>query len=314
MSRDKGNKIWVTYETQNNPNQLMHTQDTPTEWQGGGEIRFGRRFGYSAWAVEAAYWSLAKFDTFAAMGHPNSVSTPLIFMDVSYADPLIPGLPQDLFNNAEGHRLWREAELHNVELNFVHRSSAADCGSRWAVGWLFGVRFFRFAEELTFGSLRGGATGWGVNPEWEGYLRDRAENNLIGPQVGSEIQFRPRNRWRILLTPVVGVYANYIENFFNAYRGDGQLFAVNPPDFPDYPLDTDEDAIAVLAQLDLVAEWMVTERIQIRGGYRVVALSGIALPDPQITPYVVDTIEIVDIDHNGDLILHGAVMGVAVQF
>ena len=45
-----------------------------------------------------------------------------------------------------------------------------------------------------------------------------------------------------------------------------------------------------------------------------VAITDVGLADEQIPPYVVDIPEIASIDHNSDLILHGAFFGVGYNF
>ena len=44
-------------------------------------------------------------------------------------------------------------------------------------------------------------------------------------------------------------------------------------------------------------------------GYRVLGISGIALADAQIPPFLIDSPVILDIDTNGSLIVHGGVFG-----
>ena len=57
-----------------------------------------------------------------------------------------------------------------------------------------------------------------------------------------------------------------------------------------------------------------TWRWSARVGYRVVVATGIGLTDNQIPFYVTDIPGIRDIDHNGELILHGAFFGLAYNF
>lgn len=314
MTRDLGNRVWFTYETNNNSNQLMNSQDTGEQWRGGAEIRFGRYFGCGQWAVEAAYWSIANFDTSASQTHPNGVSTPLSFFDVVYQNVTVPGDPVDLFDGAEEHRLWRENELHNVEVNLVHLPTAGILAERFQCDWFAGVRFFRFTENLTFGSLGQGAPGWGVDLANEGYLADRVENNLVGSQVGCHLHYQLAPRWVITVSPAVGIYGNYIEHRFEAYRGDGELFDTVPASYPGYPVRSNTGAISFLSQVDVGVEWLLSERWTATIGYRVIAATGMALADHQIPPFVVDTPELADIDHNGHLLLHGGYAGITAQF
>jgi hypothetical protein len=45
LTRNEPNRFWTTYETNNNPNQLMNTQFAGPAWGGGGEVNVGRWFG-----------------------------------------------------------------------------------------------------------------------------------------------------------------------------------------------------------------------------------------------------------------------------
>ncbi len=86
MTRDRPNKVYITYETGNLPHN-----DFPVDefgWQWGGEVRFGRRFccdcnsgcnsccntGY--WALEARYWTLGDFDSYVSHTSPVSATNP----------------------------------------------------------------------------------------------------------------------------------------------------------------------------------------------------------------------------------------------
>ncbi len=56
---DKANGLWTTYQTNNNPNQLMQLSDASLDWATGYELRIGRRFGEcNQWALEADYWRI----------------------------------------------------------------------------------------------------------------------------------------------------------------------------------------------------------------------------------------------------------------
>jgi hypothetical protein len=66
--------------------------------------------------------------------------------------------------------------------------------------------------------------------------------------------------------------------------------------------------------LDVGANFQVTPSIGVWGGYRVMAISGIALADDQIPFLADDLFGISDIDHNANLVLHGAMAGVTVTY
>ena len=319
MGRNDPNRVWFTYQSNNNANELMNGQDARTSWQGGWEMTIRRTFACDNWRLEATYWGLARMEGNAAVTHPDFVSSTLIFTDVVYADPSIPGLPEDLFFGAYEQRLWRTNEIHNVEVNLVRHRIPWE-GHRLGIDWLAGIRYFRFDERLTYGSrIHEGA--WGANPEEEGFLSDRIENNLIGVQLGFDMHYPIGKCLEFVCTPKIGLYNNHIHNRFDAYRGDGEIFAPNPnPPVGDpvpgrYPVISSDDRFAVLSQLDARIQWHVTPRWNVYLGYRLVCVSEIGLADAQFPPYVVDIVDsIAHIDSNGDLLLHGAFAGMSIAF
>ena len=311
MTRDKANRLWTTYESGNNPNQLP--TDSDWQWQGGGEIRFGRSFSCGTWAVEATYWTLDPFTSMISQTHANGVSTPLDFTDVVWADPLLPGSPVDLFDGAAEHRVWRRAEVHNVELNVIRSQWDSNCCGPLDLDWSAGVRFFRFDEDLTFGSRDGSTTNWTGDLTGVGYLDDEIVNNLVGAQFGCDLNYRV-DAWALFLSPKVGIYNNRIEHRFSAYRGDGELFDVAPAGYPSYPVSSTKDVVSFLTEIDLGLRWHFATMWSAEIGYRVVVATGMGLADHQIPNYVVDTPELADIDYNGNLLLHGGFAGLTCRF
>ena len=315
MGRDQPNTLWTTYEDGNNANQIP--TEIHTQWGNGGQITVGRQFCCGCWALEGTYWGLGPIEGDVSITHLNGVSTPLDFTDVVYANP-IAGLPVDLFDGADEHRVWRRDEVHNFELNLVRNGACGccvdPCCGGFAVDWLVGVRYFRFKEDWAFRSLRQGGA-W-ANPAEVGNLEDDITNNLIGFQFGANLNYQCHKDWRLFARPKLGIYNNHIENTFRAYRGDGELFAPDPASgVPGtYPVHSTVNGISFLAEVDLGIEWQFAPRWSAMVGYRVLAATGIGLADNQIPPYVVDIPEIAAIDRNGQLVLHGAFAGLEYRF
>jgi hypothetical protein len=328
LARNDANKLWTSYETGNNPNQLMNTQDARTDWKFGGEIRFGRRFCASGcdpcnnnsagyWAVEADYWTTETLYGDASVTNPNTVSTPLRVSDIQFRD--INGFDRPgtfWFDNAAEHRLWRRDDVQSLEINFIRGQWANVCGSNWDFAFSVGPRFFRFEEDLRFGSLCNGAT-WGLDGgAWEAYLDDRITNSLWGGQVGLDLGYNfCGGALRLFITPKVGAYNNYITNYFQANLGNGTVATTGSSGVPGtYPVSSSTNSFAIMSQADVGVEWFFARRWSARIGYRVLAISGIGLADNQIPPYIVDIPAIADIDTNGDLILHGAFATLTFNF
>jgi len=335
MTRDRPNQLWTSYETNNNPNQI----DLDTEgWRWGAEVRIGRRFCcaqptctescgescygqtcgqgcggqiYSPWALEAVFWTLDSFEGMAYLSHVNGLSTPLT---VRYNE--FNGVnAMAYFDGAAGHRLWRSNEYYNIELNLVRTPMFRMAEAPWNVDWLVGLRYFRFKDEWIFGSVAGGYS-WGEDPSQEAFIEDRVTNDLFGVQLGFEADYTLFRTWSFFFAPKVGIYNNHIDNYFNVYLGDGTIS--NPTAASgmtgSYPVASTKDVVSFLTQIDVGVDWRFAPRWSLRGGYRVVVATGIALADNQIPPYIVDIPEIASIDTNGELILHGAFFGLTYNF
>lgn len=305
MTRDKANCLWTTYETDNNPNQLMRFNDAKPDWRGGFEVKLGHRFGECGqWAIEADYWRIDGLNGYASMALPGwTVSTPLIVSDIEFAG--VNGTVY--FDGAAVHRIWRHNDFENVEINLIRAPVFPD-GGPIDVSWLVGVRYFRFDESLIFGSET-------LSADYA-YLSDRIYNNMIGAQVGLDVGYRLGYNWRAFGGAKLGLYDNHIENTFDAYNGDG--VHANPTAASgmtgQFPVVAKKDQFAVLAQIDAGLEWRFHPQWRAFGGYRLMAATGVGLADHQFLTYVVDLPEYGRIKSNGNLLLHGAFAGVEFRF
>ena len=311
MGRDKANRRWTSYNALNEADQLTNTDDIYMAWGNGGEIRFGRRFcgcDCQTWALEGVYWGMKPIHGYLSTTHVNGVSTPL---NVAYIDfgPLDPGT--NYFDGAAEHRLWRRNEFHNVEVNIL-RGASSCCVPCWNVQWAVGVRFFKFDEDLRFGSLRSGYT-WGQDGgSHEAYINDDIKNNLVGFQVGFDARSSCWRNLQLYLSPKLGIYNNYIENTYSIYRGDGVI--PTPQGGGTYPVHATDNVFSVLTEIDMGLYWHVTQNWSAKIGYRLVAATNMGLADHQFIHYVNDVPELAHIKSNGDLLLHGAHVSVAFNY
>jgi hypothetical protein len=313
MGRDNANGFWTTYQTNNNPNQLMKTTQADVDWGAGYEVKFGRRFCCGLWAVEGVYWGLPDMDGAARCSVPGgSVSTPLMIGDVEFAGVNA----TQIFDGAQEHRLWRDNEFHNLEINLVRARLAEQWCTPLDISALVGVRYFRFEENLTFASLDLGGTWGGRGGLDQAYLHDGIENNLLGVQVGVDAGYRLGCNWRLFVAPKLGIYNNHIKNRFDLYRGDGVYATPTAASgmVGAYPVSSSADQFAFLGQLDLGLDWRFAPCWTAFAGYRLIGVTNVGLADNQVPTYVVDIPEIAKIDTNGSLILHGAFAGVKFEF
>ncbi len=311
LGRNDANRLWTTYEDGNEPNQLMHSDMIGLKWRAGGEVKFGRRFGCCGegpWALQASYFTIEPFYGFRSMMHANGVSTTLTVRELRFngADA------RDWFDGAAEHRLWRRNELHNVELSLVRSSLPWTYGTRFDCDFELGVRYFRFWEQLTFGTRRAGAS-W-TQLAHTAFLDDQVTNNLAGFQFGANMGYHFHPSCRIFVAPKVGIYNNYVDHYFIARLGDGTVATVTGPAGESFPVRASTNALSFLTQIDMGLDWQLTQRFSAQIGYRVIVATGMALADHQIPHYVNDIPEYRNIKTNGELILHGAFAGLTFNY
>ncbi len=304
MTRDRGKRLWTTYQTNNNPNQLMNTNDASADWRGGGEIRLGRRFCCSTWALEGTFWALDSLQ-----GHSSiqwlggNLSTPEDFDHFTG--------PGSLFNNADVHIINRRDEIYDAELNLMRTPL---CCGPINIDWLVGFRWFHFREHLNWGTL--GQDGSWSNPDDVAYLDDSIENNLFGGQVGLAAKWDVGYHLSLFARPKIGLYGNYMDHRFNIYNGAGTSFQPDPGSgiVDTFPGASHGSTFSVLTEIDAGLQWQYHEHWSAFLGYRLIAATGIGLADEQIPFYPVDIPEWQEIDKTGHLLLHGVFAGLQYNF
>lgn len=326
MGRNTPNRFWTTYEAGNNPNQLMYFPGA--DWGGGVDTRIGYWFGCGCGdpcnpcgscggraGIEAIYWGVWGLDGQSSLYDPSdSLSTP-IDLGLVYFDNPITGQALDYFDNARSHRLTRNDEVHNVELNLLYIPCCDPC-NRFQLTALAGVRYFRFTEGLQFGTLAGSApvgAQFGEYPADEAYLDVNVQNNLVGFQIGAYGNYQIANRFSIFAVPKIGIFGNHITAHNSLYTGSGvpATFQLTGNQFD---IRNSRNVFSMLGSIDVGFNWAFTQNCSLIGGYRVVAVSNLALSDNQIPAYLAAEDEWNTISANGDLILHGAFAGLEVRF
>lgn len=313
MNRDKPNKLWTTFENNVPFNQMMFTPDT--DWNGGFFATLGHRFGCCAQhALEGTFWMLDPLEGESQVGRTaaNTLATPIDLGGVTIG----PNPATDYFDDAQTHRITRHDEIYNVEINYLYNLLAPAYNQAFSAQLLLGVRYFRFDENLVFSSVINGSTFGANGGADEAHLGVRDENNLLGAQIGARMNYYLTQDFSFFATPKFGIYNNDIQQRVQLNSGDnlsGLATPVGGPAAP-FPLESSKNDFAVLAELDLGMNWQMTQHWSVFGGYRLVAVSGLALSDEQIPPFLVDYPAINDIDSNGHLLLHGAFGGVQYAF
>ncbi len=329
MGRNLPNPFWTSYETNNNVNQVLNTRDANADWRGGGEIRFGTWFGgggcgcadgcqtgcggnCNRCGIEVVYFTLSPFQGFASVRGDSlpggSVSTP-IDLNNQFGPVMIgANTAASFFDGATEHRIWRNDELHNVELNLLNQQIYNTGNAQ--VTWLGGVRYFRFDDSLIFGSVAGGSefgdnAGPNVGGAAQAYLSSRAVNNLVGFQIGARADYYLTPGFSVFATPKIGIYGNSISVRNRLYTGDG---------IEGFDITGNSVDFSMLAQIDLGMSYQFHPNWRAFLGYRAIAVTQVALADNQFLPFLADTQGFGDPKTNGSLVLHGAFAGLECRF
>ncbi|MDZ4778713.1 MAG: BBP7 family outer membrane beta-barrel protein [Planctomycetia bacterium] len=313
MNRDGSNDFWTTYENNVPFNQMMHSPDT--DWNGGFFATIGHRFGCcSQHAIEGSFWMLDPLEGENQVGRTgaNTLATPIDLGDVTIG----PNPATFYFDDAQTHRITRHDEIYNVEVNYYYDLLPAAYNRAFSAQLLMGVRYFRFDENLVFSSVINGSTFGANGGADEAHLGIRAENNLVGFQIGTRLNYYLTQDLSFFATPKFGIYGNDIQQRVSLASGDGFNGVAAPVGGPvgGFPFESSKRDVSVLAELDLGVNWQLTQRWSVFGGYRLVAVSGLALSDEQIPAFLVDYPAINDIDSNGHLLLHGGFAGVQYAY
>lgn len=313
MNRDGANKFWTTFENNVPFNQMMFSPDT--DWNGGFFATLGRRFGCcDRHAIEGTFWMVDPLEGESQVGRTgaNTLATPIDLGGVTIgANPAT-----FYFDDAQTHRITRNDEIYNVEVNYLYDLLPPAYNSAFSARLLLGARYFRFDENLVFSSVINGSTFGANGGADEASLGIRAENNLVGFQIGTRLDYYLTQDLSFFATPKFGIYGNDIQQEVSLASGDGFNGIAAPVGGPvgGFPFQSSKRDFATLAELDLGVNWRMTQNWSVFGGYRLVAVSGLALSDEQIPAFLVDYPAINDIDSNGHLLLHGGFAGVQYAF
>lgn len=248
------------------------------------------------------YWQLAPLQSTAGVTDPtNNLATPINLSGVN----LGAFGANAFFDNAQQQQIWRNDGFLNVEINGMLRTNVFNPCQRLYFTGFGGVRYFRFSDNLIFGSANFGTTFGQNGGADDAFLTTKVVNNLVGFQLGTRADYLLTRRWRIYAMPMVGVFGNRVYLQEQLATGNGiQSFAIT----------ANKTTTSILGQIDLGTAWQMTPRFAAFIAYRVLAASRVALADNQIPPFLADTASMLNIKTNGDLLLHGAVIGGMYNF
>jgi hypothetical protein len=303
LIRDDENAHPFSYDDPNEDRQYLFNRDADFGAAPGFEARVTRFDCCTQSACEFVYWQLFPSDEEATVYGSDLTGNLSAILNYDQLD--YNGTTADNFtNNAYAHRLRRDMDVYNAELNqaFVRGGS---CECRHSIASLYGLRFFKFDEDLQFASDPNDGEFTGEIDEL--YHDVEVENNLFGFQLGGFGEYKISHSLGLVCGAKAGVFANFAEGYSRIGGAAGTAVINNGPNAGrSWIVDTDKEDLAMLAEVILGLQYQVGCNWRIGADYRVIGVSGVALPTNQIYS---DTRGINDVERlatNGSLILHGA--------
>lgn len=310
LTREDENHRTFSFDSTDESYQLLDSQESNFDDAYGPEIHLIRRNPCCCTAWEVAYWGVYPDDSFA-FAFPAQVAGTLdgIFnfdqLDYNGASA------DNNVNGAQVHRLRRENEIHNAEFNHLWQLSRGRGGSLWRYHALAGFRYFRFVDNLEFASDPTDTAFTGAVDEL--YYTMDAENNLYGFQIGGllERQCFNQSRWSLTCGAKVGAFVNDAEAHSRIGGAAGVATVNNGPNNGlAFDITSDKNDLSMIAELQAGAAYRLSRGWRLRGEYRVIGITGVALPTNQIYQDLRGLQDVQFLSTNGDLVLHGAFFGV----
>ncbi len=340
MNRDDENQQFYLVDPTVANCGCLSSHDADMEWAGGYELRLGRTFCQGAWGVEYVYWQIFPNGQRATATGPGLTGT-IDYQDVFLTQSGGDDTAANLFTNGNVAyaSLQRDWEFQNIEINLLSRPLYAGCGffggggcgsccgagvggcggpcggscapPRLRIGWLFGVRYFRFDESwrLTYDNFDNVIDGANPDTEFDHYVG--MDNNLLGGQLGLNLDYYVTRSVQLEVGTKFGLLGNRMTQNQQVFNDFGYGYVI--PGAPEeLNIRSDKTDVAFLGEFRAGLAYKVNCNWRITGGYRAIALSGVALATNQL-PFgrsFTNLTSISDIDRNGDLILHGAYGGI----
>lgn len=339
MDRDLEDPAYVSYDSSNLANQVLSSRDASVDWQPGNEVRFGSTFVCSPLAWEAVWWALYD-ETDDATVTSTTVGAPvrsvLDFSGLDY-DPGtgVSGINSFFDDPGTGgvaaQRVSRHFAVQNIELNMIYFPLMQSVGplgvsragggyyatpvcNRFSLVGTAGVRYFRADDGFQLASSPADTVFGNASDDM--FYDIEMENHLIGFQFGAAANYQATQAWSFYADSKFGIFANYIEHSSRIYGSNGVAVVTGglPYAGEAYDIQSNKTDVSFLGELRVGAAYVVLPHWRLYGGWRAVGIVGYAQPTEQIPQYFVGIPDIVNINSNGSLIVHGLQAGVEFAY
>lgn len=214
-------------------------------------------------------------------------------------------------------RVRTNFRCQNLELNFLRLPLLTGCCSydcsapAFTLTGLCGVRYFRFDDDLEFATEwdDGNALAGWRNGTNELFHDIQMENQLVGFQLGANMNYVVAARWNAFWDTSFGLYNNHIKQWQRMYNPFTGTTATFTQDGREVDVNSSKNEVAFLGEMRLGGGYLFTPNWRGILAYRVIAASGVALAPYQIKPDYSSWADTARIDADGSLIVHGIQAG-----
>ncbi len=211
----------------------------------------------------------------------------------------------------------------NLELNFLRLPlymGGCDydcCAPAFTLTGLCGVRYFRMDDDFEFGTEwddgSGPFNGFDHSSANELYHDIQMENNLVGLQLGANMNYCVAARWNVFWDTNFGLYNNYITHDQRLYNGLG-LPVTFTQDGREATVNSDKNDVAFLGEMRIGGGYLFSNNWRGTIAYRAIGISGVALAPDQIKPEYSNWADTARINADGSIIIHGVQAGIECNF
>ena len=329
LDRDNEREMQITVYNTNERDAILSNRSADMETTAGFEFTIGRLLNCGTSAMELTYWQVdpslqraSVIDTNGAGTDPDLLAS-FDLSTLNYDDGLGGVASLDGWvDAAQVHQVTRNWDIRNLEVNFLHHTccgtwgggkKCGTCCGRYEVSLLAGFRHLRFDDYFLFEADEDDTLIDGTADEVR-YLID-LENRLYGFQMGCRTDYYHNCRLGLHAAGKFGIYANDIDHwsFIGGERG-AAVVGAGPNAGREFDIRSDKTEMTFMSELDLGVSYRLSCRWRATAGYRVIAISGVALTDEQVPVYFQDIDGVANIDSERSLILHGGYAGLEMNY
>jgi len=243
-------------DSANHPNEpALSANRFSFDLQVGPRLTLGKDFGNGT-AIEGTYFGLQHWSSGAVVVDPAENLQPSF---------LSGGNTFDDFEDAFSYVADYSSELHSVEVNLRRQV-------RPNASVTFGARYARLEETFNLSSFDEDPS---ITTTDVGFWSSNTENDLIGLQIGGEMNFMFFDFLTVGFDGRAGMYLNFISNDFSiSNHGFNQQ---EQPTVTSIKDRENEEALASIVEVGMNVGFVVRPGIEAAIGYDVMMLNGVAL-------------------------------------